>query len=416
MSPDESRTESHQDLLYDWNLVDPEPAPTHPVELDDETLRDGLQCPSVRQPRLDEKIEILHAMAALGIGAADLGYASASRHVLEDVVALLKEIEGAGLAIAPNCAGRTIAHDILPIAEAQQRSGVAVEAALFLGSSPIRQTVEHWDIDFLIKTAVDAVSLARREDLEVMFVTEDTTRADPQDLRRIYLAAIEAGASRICVADTVGHATPSGVNALIRFARRLIAESGEDVKLDFHGHRDRGLDIINSLVAISAGAHRVHGCGLGIGERVGNAAIEMLLVNLKLLGWIDSDLSSLPAYSEAVSRATDTPIAPNLAAVGEDAFRTSTGVHAAAVLKAINSGDQWLANRVYSGVPADEVGREQVIAVGPMSGQANAVAWLSRRGLSCDEQYVEAIMTQAKAVDHVLTDDEIYALLGTGSG
>ncbi|MDH3296308.1 MAG: 2-isopropylmalate synthase, partial [Acidimicrobiia bacterium] len=206
-----------------------------------------------------------------------------------------------------------------------------------------------------------------------------------------------------------------GVRSLIGFARQLIAESGEDVKLDFHGHRDRGLDIINSLVALSAGAHRVHGCGLGIGERVGNACIEVLLVNLKLLGWIDTDLSSLPAYSDAVSRATDTPIAHNLAAVGEDAFRTSTGVHAAAVLKAINSGDSWLANRVYSGVPADELGREQVITVGPMSGQANAVAWLTRRGLECDEGSVEAIMARAKAVDHVLTDDEIYSLLGAGS-
>ncbi|MFQ5557003.1 MAG: 2-isopropylmalate synthase, partial [Acidimicrobiales bacterium] len=285
----------------------------------------------------------------------------------------------------------------------------------FLGSSPIRQTVEGWDIDFLVRTTSEAVGLARREDLEVMFVTEDTTRAHPDDLRRVYLAAIESGARRICLADTVGHATPWGVEALVRFARELVAESGEEVKIDWHGHRDRGLDIVNSLVAAAAGAHRIHGCGLGIGERVGNAAIEVLLVNLSLLGWIETDLSALPAYCEAVAQATDTPIPHNSPAVGADAFRTSTGVHAAAVLKAINSGDGWLANRVYSGVPADELGREQIITVGPMSGRANAIAWLSRRGLDCDDRSVDAIMEQAKNTDHVLTDDEIHVALASGS-
>ncbi|MCP3993202.1 MAG: 2-isopropylmalate synthase [Actinomycetia bacterium] len=415
MSQDDSAHQLHQDLLYDWNLTDADPPPQHEVEVNDETLRDGLQCPSVRQPRLDEKIEVLHTIAALGIDAADLGYPSASPQMLDDVVALLKEIDRAGLDISANCAGRTAAYDIYPMAEAQQRSGVGLEAALFLGSSPIRQAIEGWDIDFLVKTTVDAVTLARGEGLEVMFVTEDTSRADPDDLRQVYLAAIEAGARRICLSDTVGHATPGGVRSLVEFTCQLITESGEDVKLDWHGHRDRGLDVINSLVAISAGAHRVHGCGLGIGERVGNTAMEVLLVNLKLLGWIDTDLSSLPAYCDAVSRATDSPIPHNLPAVGEDAFRTSTGVHAAAVLKAIKSGDTWLANRVYSGVPADELGREQIITVGPMSGQANAVAWLTQKNLRCDDRSIKAIMAEAKTVDHVLSDDEIYSLLGAES-
>lgn len=407
---------TREDLLYDWNLVAQDQTPQHDLEVNDETLRDGLQSPSVRQPTIDEKIEVLHAMAALDMDSADLGYASSSSTVLEDIVALLKEIQGAGLGISPNCAGRTIDQDIIPMAEAQQRAGVALEAALFLGSSPIRQTVEGWDIDFLVRTTADAVSLARRQDLEVMFVTEDTTRARPEDLRRVYLAAIESGARRICLADTVGHATPWGVRALVRFARELIAESGEEVKIDWHGHCDRGLDIINSLVAMSEGANRVHGCGLGIGERVGNAPIEGLLVNMKLLGWIDTDLRLLPAYCATVSRATDTPIPHDYPAIGEDAFRTSTGVHAAAVLKAMQKGDSWLANRVYSGVPADELGREQVITVGPMSGQANAIAWLTKRDLDCDERSIEAIMAKAKTVDHVLTDNEIFAVLESVSG
>ena len=402
-----------QALFHDWNRIDADSQPIGTVELDDETLRDGLQSPSVRTPTLDEKIEIIHAIASLGIRYADIGFPGAGKTMLDDVVGLASEIDRAGLNIEPNCAGRTAPADILPIAEAQQRSGVAIEASMFLGSSPIRQFVEGWDVDFLVRTTADAVALGRREGLEVMFVTEDTTRAQPDDLRKVYTTAIEAGARRICLSDTVGHATPSGVRSLVRFAKAVVSATGEDVKIDFHGHRDRGLDIMNSLVALSEGANRVHGCGLGIGERVGNTPMEGLLVNLKLLGWLDTDLSGLPGYCDAVSRATDTPIPENCPAVGRNAFETSTGVHAAAVLKALQIGDSWLANRVYSGVPADELGREQVISVGPMSGRANAVAWLTLRGITCEEKAIERIMAAAKTSPRVLEDKEIFEVLST---
>ena len=410
---DENR---EQELLYDWNKIgEGSIAAPGTVEIDDETLRDGLQSPSVRQPKLDEKLDILHRMAGLGIHAADIGYPGADPVVLDHVVALAEEIRSEGFDIEPNCAGRTHASDILPIAEAQQRSGVAIEAALFLGSSPIRQFVENWDPDFLIRTTVDAVTLARSEGLEVMYVTEDTTRARPEVLRQVYKAAIEAGARRICLSDTVGHATPWGVRALVTLAGEIVEESGEDVKIDWHGHRDRNLSVINSLAALSAGVHRVHGCGLGIGERVGNTPMETLLVNLKLLGWIDTDLSGLPGYCEAISKATDTPIPNNSPVIGKDAFETSTGVHAAAVLKALRTGDTWLANRIYSGVPADELGREQEISVGPMSGKANAIAWLDKRGHTCDEPTIDKILAAAKTSDHVLLEDEILELLSASN-
>ncbi|MFV1960227.1 MAG: LeuA family protein [Acidimicrobiia bacterium] len=416
MAQGETTRTREQEYLHDWNLIgEEEVARPRTVELDDETLRDGLQSPSVRQPDLNEKLEILHRMVALGIHAVDIGYPAAGPGVLDHVVALAEEINNEGFEIEPNCAGRTHATDILPISEAQQRSGVAIEASLFLGSSPIRQFVEGWDLDFLVRATDEAVTLARGEGLEVMYVTEDSTRARPEVLSKVYLTAIEAGARRICLADTVGHATPWGVRALVSFARQIIADSGEDVKLDWHGHRDRNLGVINSLAALSAGADRVHGCGLGIGERVGNTPMETLLVNLKLLGWLEVDLHGLPAYCEAISKATDTPVPNNCPAVGKDAFVTSTGVHAAAVLKAMRTGDVWLANRIYSGVPADELGREQEIAVGPMSGKANAVAWLTKRGHECDEETVDKILAAAKGSDHVLEEDEILGLLSTAS-
>jgi len=404
-----------QELLYDWNLLGEEdmPAPDR-VELDDETLRDGLQSPSVRQPSLAEKIEIIHEIAALGIRFADIGYPGAGGQMLEDVVGVAEEIDRAGLDIEANCAGRTHPADILPIAEAQQRAGFPIEASVFIGSSPIRQYVEGWDIDWLLKTTEDAVKLARDNDLTVMYVTEDTTRANPEVLHRVYTAAIEAGARRICLSDTVGHASPWGVRRLVRFVKELVAETGEDVKIDYHGHRDRHLSVINSLAALSEGADRVHGCALGIGERVGNTPMEPLLVNLRLLGWIDNDLTTLPRYAAATSRATDTPIPANTPAIGKDAFETSTGVHAAAVLKAARTGDPELANRIYSGVPADMLGREQEITVGPMSGEANVVAWLEKRDIVCTPEEVKAILTAAKDGDHVLSEDEIHSLIDAG--
>jgi len=414
VAPSETTLSKEQEYLHDWNLIgEAEIVAPRTVEIDDETLRDGLQSPSVRQPNLEEKLDILHRMVALGIDAVDIGYAGAGPTVLDHIVALAEEIENEDLPIVPNCAGRTHSSDILPISEAQQRSGVAIEASLFLGSSAIRQYVEGWDTDFLVSTTENAVKLARGEGLEVMYVTEDTTRAHPDVLRRVYTTAIESGARRICLSDTVGHATPWGVRALVGFARQIVADSGAEVKIDYHGHRDRNLSVPNSLAALSAGADRVHGCGLGIGERVGNTPMEALLVNLKLIGWLDTDLSGLPAYCEAISKATDTPIPNNSPVIGKDAFETSTGVHAAAVVKAMRTGDSWLANRIYSGVPADELGRSQEITVGPMSGKANAVAWLTKRGHECDEETIDKILATAKNSDHVLAEDEILGLLAT---
>ncbi len=396
--------------IYDWNRGHDAPRVARPFELNDETLRDGLQSPSVLHPRIETKIEILRLMAQLGIESANIGYPGASARALDDVVALGKEIGSRPLPIRPNCAGRTTEADILPIAEAQDRSGIAIDAALFIGSSPIRQYAEGWNLDFLLRTTEQAVTLARRLGLEVMYVTEDTTRARPDHLRRLYTAAIECGARRICLADTVGHATPWGVRRLVRFMRRVVEATGEPVMIDWHGHRDRGLDVLNSLAAIEAGVDRVHGCALGIGERVGNTSMDLLLVNLKLLGWRDRDLSALPRYCEVVAKAVGMPIPPNYPVLGKDAFETSTGVHAAAILKAFRKGDHWLANRVYSGVPAEEVGRSQVISIGPMSGQANVQFWLQQHGIEPAPALLEAILDAAKTGNRVLRDDEVLAI------
>jgi 2-isopropylmalate synthase len=398
----------NQRLIYDWNLVGA-PAPPPRVALDDETLRDGLQSPSVRAPGIDDKIRILHLIDALGIDTADIGLPGAGPQVVKDVEMLAREIGTARLRVAANCAARTHINDITPIVEVVQRTGVPIECCTFIGSSPIRQYTEGWTLDWLLKCTEDAITFAVREGLEVMYVTEDTTRADPDTLRAIYRCAIRAGARRICIADTVGHATPVGARAVVTFVADLIKELGVDVGIDWHGHRDRDLAVVNSIAALDAGATRLHGAALGIGERVGNTPMDLLLVNLVLMRYIERDLGKLAEYCQVVSEVCGVPIPDNYPVLGRDAFRTATGVHAAAVVKAWRKGDRELMDAVYSAIPASLVGREQQIDVGPMSGKSNVVFWLEKRGIKPTDAIVDRVFTRAKASATVLTEEEILA-------
>jgi len=406
------------ELIYDWNRVDgPEIKLSHPPMLDDETLRDGLQSPSVLDPPIENKIRILHLMEELGIDSVNLGLPGAGARAKADVMRLAKEIASAKLKIRPNCAARTMESDIRPIADIVHATGVEIEAATFIGSSPIRQYAEDWTFDFLLKTTEQAVKRVREFGLPAMFVTEDTTRARPEVVKKLYTTAIESGARAIVVCDTVGYAIPRGVRALVGFVREEVLKpagadkpSDEKVRLDWHGHMDRGLGLANSLAAFEAGADQVHGAALGIGERVGNTPLDQLLVNLKLLGLVDRDLSRLKDYCAAVSEAVGVSIPPNYPVVGSDAFRTATGVHAAAVIKAYKKNDVELANQVYSGVPSHWFGLEQKIEIGPMSGKSNVIFWLEKRGLQATDELVEKILARAKQSDRLLTEAEILEL------
>ncbi|HEV2398695.1 MAG TPA: LeuA family protein [Candidatus Sulfotelmatobacter sp.] len=400
------------DLIYDWNKNHP-PAmkPPGPILLNDESLRDGLQSPSVRDPSIAEKIEILHLMEALGINALDLGLPGAGPRAIEAVTALAREIVANKMKIQANCAARTHENDIRPISDIVQKTGLPIEAATFIGSSPIRRFTEGWTDDFLQQTTEKAIKYAASLGLDVMYVTEDTSRCDPATVKRLYATAIACGARAICVCDTAGHATPMGALALVRFViEEVVKPSGEKIRVDWHGHSDRGLAIANSMAAIIAGANCVHGCAIGLGERVGNTQIDQMLVNLKLMGiapWDKQDLTKLKEYCELVSRATGVPIPRNYPVVGDDAFRTATGVHAAAIIKAYRKNDVILANTVYSGVPSHVFGMDQVIDIGPMSGKSNVHFWLERHKIPVTDDVVERIYQRAKQSDHTLSEAEI---------
>ena len=402
---------NEQELIYDWNTVAGafDFSTRRGVELDDETLRDGLQSPSVLDPPIATKIEILNLMVGLGIHTANIGLPGAGPRAVSDVRALALEIARNNLPIGANCAARTLRTDVEPIARISQEAGIPIEACTFIGSSAIRQYAEDWTIDKMLRVSEEAVRFAVSEGLPVMYVTEDTTRAQPQVLKQLYTLAIECGASRLCIADTVGHATPDGVRNLVRFVREeIVRPSGRDVKIDWHGHRDRGLGLANTLAAIEAGADRVHGTALGIGERVGNTEMDLLLVNLKLLGMHDGDLTGLPRYVQTVSEATGVPVTASYPVLGPDAFRTGTGVHAAAIIKARNKGADWLADLVYSGVPAAMVGRNQTIEISHVSGMSNVKYWLREHGYNAeDDELCRRVFDLAKTTDHTLTEAEI---------
>lgn len=404
-------------LIYDWNHHHDFKF-RHPgkIELDDETLRDGCQSPSVTDPPIEAKLRLLHLMESLGIDTVDIGLPGAGPRAVADITRLVEEIRDQKMKIRPNCAVRTVRADIEPLIEISQKTGVPVEACTFIGSSPIRQYAEQWSIDHILKLSEDAVSYAVGNGLPVMYVTEDTTRAQPDDVRRLYTTAIEAGAKRICVCDTVGHATPIGVRYLIKHVKEIVADTGEEVAIDWHGHSDRGLAIPNSMMAIASGVNRVHATAIGVGERCGNTPMDLFLINLRLEGLIDRDLSPLREYVTLFSESAGVPIPINYPAMGEDAFRTATGVHAAAIIKARKRGEDWLADRVYSGVPAEMVGRHQKIEIGFMSGASNVTHWLEERGIVPDPDLVQEIIKAAKERTSILSEEEVLRIVASRQG
>src|SRR6266699_6544996 len=398
------------ELIYDWNTVYPSLIkPDRHVGFDDETLRDGLQSPSVCEPPVEQKIELLHLMDALGIDTADIGLPGAGGTHAAGVELMAREIAEKKLKIRPNCAARTHRNDILPIVEISQRVGIPIEACTFIGSSSVRFFAEDWTLDKLLKMTEEAVSFAVGEGIPVMYVTEDTTRANPDVIRALYTTAIRCGAKAVCVCDTVGHSTPDGARSVVSFVKQIIAEQGGNIRLDWHGHQDRGLGVINSIAAIQGGADQVHGSALGIGERVGNTPMDQLLVNLKLMGWIENDLTRLRDYCDKAAEACHWTIPLNYPVFGRVAFRTATGVHAAAVIKSYRKGDTELADLIYSGVPAGQFGLKQLIEIGPMSGKSNVIFWLESRGIDPSEDRVTRIYERAKQASSVLSELEVMS-------
>jgi 2-isopropylmalate synthase len=396
-------------LVFDWNAAD-RSGPVRRAALLDDTLRDGLQNASVRQPEPSQRVELLHRMAGLGVEAANLGLPAASERAFADCLALCREVSRERLGIRLVVAGRTLERDMQAIVELREASGVAVEGHAFVGSSPIRAEAEGWDLELMKRRTAAAIGVLATAGIPATFVTEDTTRSRPDTLRALFDVALDAGATRLCLCDTVGHATPEGARRLVEFTRAYLTQRGAIAPIDWHGHNDRGLSLANALAAFEAGADRLHATALGIGERVGNTPLELLMLNLWLAGHYPHDLRHLAAYCRRASELLGFRIAANYPLVGDNAFRTATGVHAAAIQKA-KRRDGALADGVYSAVPARAFGRAQEICIGAMSGASNVRFWLAERGIPENEELVRAVLSRARASDHILSDGEILEIV-----
>ena len=395
---------SRDSLIYDWNAAERTSAHPRGVSLLDDTLRDGLQSTVVRQPSLEERVELLGAMARAGVRSVNLGLPVVSREAFAAIVELSAEARKRDLRVV--VAGRTLESDMRAILELAECTGSAPEGHAFVGSSAIRVEVEGWSHALVRERTTQAIGMLVRAGLEAAFVTEDTTRSHPDTLRELFRAALDAGATRLCLCDTVGHATPDGVRRLIAFTQGVIAEHGSKVALDWHGHADRGLSLANALAAIDAGVDRVHGTALGLGERAGNTPLELLVLNLSLLGRWSEDLVPMVDYCRSAARLLGVPVPATHPLLGPAAFRTATGVHAAAIQKAVQKAG-WLSDHVYGAVPSASVGRVQEVCVGPLSGRANVEAWLTAHGVAATEERVRRILERARAADHVLSDEEL---------
>ncbi|MED5258052.1 MAG: LeuA family protein [Candidatus Thermoplasmatota archaeon] len=408
---------NERELIYDWNIIDYEiqrDSANHPhdVWFDDETLRDGLQSPSARNPTIEQKIELIDYMERLGIQKVDLGLPGAGPFHVSHIDSMLTHMGENGYDLRPGCAVRTVVGDIEPLVDLQAKHERQIQASAFLGTSPIRQFAEGWTMERILSTAEKAVTFAVDNDIPVMFVTEDTTRSKPEEIKAVYTRAIELGADRICVCDTCGHVTPNGVRKLLTFIQdEVIPDAGvkrRDIEVNWHGHQDRGLGVANNLAAVEVGADVIHGTALGVGERAGNAPLDQTLVNLSLMGVIENDLTALNEYMKKAHEYVEVALPRNYPVFGDDAFETGTGVHASAVIKAMKKGDHWLADRVYSGVPAQDYGLKQVIRIGHMSGRSNIIWWLEENGYQADDDLVAHMFEVAKNQRRLMDDDEVH--------
>ncbi len=406
---------SHADLLYSW---DPTPrgetsTPHRRIQIDDETLRDGLQAAYVqRAPTVEERLQLVRHMTSLGVDTFNVGLPVTGPNVAM-ITALLKEVDVEGLQIEANVACRTVVSDIEPVAGIVQATGRPVEVCAFIGSSTIRHYAEGWDWQRILTSIRDAVSFGVGEKLNVSFVTEDTARAHPDRLYEMFDVAVEAGATRLILCDTVGSANPATVTKLVESILSLIAWKGwHHIEIDWHGHNDRGLGLINALTAVAAGVNRIHTTALGVGERAGNVPTELFLVNMLLEKMDGRDLKDLPNYVRYASEILGLPIPVNYPGFGSGVFTTQTGVHAAAVEKARKTGDTWLTDSVYSGVPAGVIGRRQDVVVGPMSGKSNVTGFCEANGLIIPStEQISEILARARSTGRILSMDEVGSFL-----
>ena len=400
-------------MLFDWSRTGRArvAARADGGALLDETLRDGIQAPHVSTPALDEKLELIDHMVRCGIQYATVGFPGSGPAAAGDCLAIARHVAAQDHPLALGYAGRTHPADVRAICDIAQHAGVSVGAYIFIGISPIRLYVEEWTVGSVAADIRRAVAECRRDGVTFVLVLEDAVRCTPTILERVYDVALELGIKRLTLCDTVGAASPAGTEALVRWSAWYFEVREHPVALEWHGHNDRGLALTNSLTALAAGCARVHGTVLGVGERAGNASIDQLIVNRELEHPGEYDMKALREYCGRASGVLGVPIPENYPAMGRDVFKTSAGVHAAAILKAHEKRDAFAKDSVYSGVPASLLGRDQEVVIDSASGASNVRYWFAINGGEPGEALIRHVLDTAKQARRPLTDEEIRRIV-----
>lgn len=394
------------ELLSSWN-----PAPARSlesVEIEDDTLRDGLQGAFVRKPTIGEKLELFSLSSAIGCQHAVIGFPASSVDELADCSAIISAIEAGRLKLMPWLLSRALVSDLVAIVTLQKETSVRLGAAFFMGTSPIRRAIENWDLEHVKASMAEAVAFAAQNDIPFSLSIEDASRTPKDELRELIALGADNNAYSIAICDTVGESTPAGAARLVGFTKNIIEAAGATTKILWHGHNDRGLAVANSLAAAEAGADIIGGSFMGIGERTGNAALEQIILYLYQSGVQSWQVDKLMPYCQMLAGYTETLIAAGAPLIGKQAFATCTGTHSAAILKAravsLDHEDY-----VFSSVPASRLGVPQNVMLGPTSGLSNAKYVLSQTGLLNDEDTAAALLAHAKGQKHWLTHEDVIA-------
>lgn len=401
----------NSNLLYDWNNHDIQNRVSKKIEINDETLRDGLQAVSFSSFSLEQMYQFIEDANKLQITTINLGMPGAGDLSFNRVRMLAKYISERKLNIKMNVACLAKIEDVQLVEKIMDEIGQQIEICIFIGASSIRRFVEDWTLNDVISKLEPAVKRAVKTKSPVMLVTEDTSRTSPEDLELIYKSFANNGINRICVCDTVGYNTTYGVSQLIKFVKNTIEKTGCNIKIDYHGHNDRGLALSNALTAIDCGVDRIHATALGIGERCGNCSMEQLLINMKLNGYYNGDLLLLNDYISLISKANKIEIPETYPGFGKNAFRTQSGIHSAAIIKAKKKGLYDIANTIYSSVPAELIGRVQEIELGPMSGKSNVCYILDKYNIEKTDKNISFLLEKAKSSNHVFSSQEIESII-----
>lgn len=414
-------------------LTEPSPDQARRTTLLSECLRDGLHGVA-HQPSAEERADYVGALQDLGILVDTVGiYSGRGNKVDATAKKLLALMRDQYPNVTPNVLTQATPEAIEWTAECKQIHPGLMSVA-FMGSGNARLMAEGWTPDFVLEKLGWLVStLVRDHHITVVGATEHTTQTPPDFLRRIVETQVDAGASYFCIADTIGTARPIGAHRITQFVRETLRRMGrDDVQIDWHGHRDKGNDEANAMAAAAAGADRIHVVARGIGERAGNTSMESVLLNLTSIleeaqepsPW---NLRLLSSVLDRYSRVTHVPV-PTHGPLSQRAFKTSLGIHAAAMDKAHEAAEEarqlgmtqeailldQLYRTVYCAIDPEDVGRQHEIAVSPSSGAHNVRLAAELAGVnlaSLSNEKIADVLDLAKNLERELTTEDLLKLL-----